>query len=246
MSSSAPGSGSDSGSGSGSGAGSHSHDSQAASSTSLRTIAIRFLIIGATTFGGGVVAYLRALLVDRMKWLTPDEFMAELETSQTLPGLNATNMAVLTGGRLRGGVGAVVAFAAILLPGAITVYVLGMVAKSVSSPLIIGALAGVAAASIGLLSGVVFKVGLGMFRHVKDVSVIAATVILGAVLKLPLILVLLIMVPISIYLYRPSRKALDVHRSNQSKPPSARVPLHPHLSLVRSAEHALEKVVDRG
>ena len=36
------------------------------------------------------------------QWLDDDQFMSALEISQTLPGLNATNMSVLVGSRLRG------------------------------------------------------------------------------------------------------------------------------------------------
>lgn len=51
-----------------------------------------FGLIGLTSFGGGIVAYLRRALVDKEKWLDEDGFMAALEISQTLPGLNSTNM----------------------------------------------------------------------------------------------------------------------------------------------------------
>jgi chromate transporter len=49
-----------------------------------------FARIGATSFGGGVVAYLQHSLVEKEKWLTADEFMGDLEIAQTLPGLNST------------------------------------------------------------------------------------------------------------------------------------------------------------
>ena len=61
-----------------------------------------FLMIGATSFGGGVVAYLRASLVGKHRWVDDKTFVELLSISQTLPGLNATNMAVLVGDRLRG------------------------------------------------------------------------------------------------------------------------------------------------
>src|SRR6516162_4243287 len=61
-----------------------------------------FLMIGATSFGGGVVAYLRDSLVAKHRWLDDKTFVELLSISQTLPGLNATNMAVLVGDRLRG------------------------------------------------------------------------------------------------------------------------------------------------
>ena len=68
-----------------------------------------FLFIGATSFGGGVVAYLRDSLVEKHRWLDDASFLEVLSISQTLPGLNATNMAVLVGDRLRGLPGAMIA-----------------------------------------------------------------------------------------------------------------------------------------
>jgi chromate transporter len=46
-----------------------------------------FLLIGATSFGGGVVAYLRSGLVDKQGWLDDTELVELLSISQTLPGL---------------------------------------------------------------------------------------------------------------------------------------------------------------
>ena len=69
---------------------------------SLRAIFIAFLIIGATSFGGGVVAYLRNSLVTKKAWLSDAEFLELMAISNTLPGLNATNMSILVGNKLRG------------------------------------------------------------------------------------------------------------------------------------------------
>src|SRR5262249_40920162 len=68
-----------------------------------------FLLIGATSFGGGVMAYLRSSLVEKHGWLDDESFVQLLAMSQSLPGLNSTNMAVLVGDRLRGTLGAAVA-----------------------------------------------------------------------------------------------------------------------------------------
>ena len=64
-----------------------------------------FLVMGATSLGGGVVGYLRTGLVVRQRWLDDVTFVELLSISQTLPGLNATNMSILVGDRLRGGLG---------------------------------------------------------------------------------------------------------------------------------------------
>ena len=92
---------------------------------SLARIFLEFLIIGGTSFGG-VIPYLRGSLVTKTHWLDDVEFTEMLSICQSLPGLNATNMAILVGEKLRGGPGAVVAILGICLPGAILMYCVGM------------------------------------------------------------------------------------------------------------------------
>jgi hypothetical protein len=84
---------------------------------SLWEIFYEFLLIGAISFGGGIVAYQKILLTEKRHWLNDDEFMACLAISQTMPGLNAVNIAVLTGDKLRGVLGAIVAAVGLLIPG---------------------------------------------------------------------------------------------------------------------------------
>jgi chromate transporter len=52
---------------------------------SLREIFTTFLVIGATSFGGGVVAYLRQALVVQRGWLDDDQFMSALEIARRCP-----------------------------------------------------------------------------------------------------------------------------------------------------------------
>src|ERR1019366_469514 len=93
-------------------------------------IFLQFLVIGATSFGGGVVAYLRNGLVTKKKWVDDKQFVELLSISQTLPGLNATNMAVMVGDRLRGWLGSLVAICGICLPGAVIMFGVGMMYQS--------------------------------------------------------------------------------------------------------------------
>src|SRR6478672_5178483 len=83
---------------------------------SIGQIFLEFLIIGATSFGG-VVPYLRGSLVTKRHWIDDKEFVEMLSISQSLPGLNATNMAILVGEKLRGVLGSIAAIIGICLPG---------------------------------------------------------------------------------------------------------------------------------
>lgn len=172
----------------------------------LASLFFEFLIIGAVSFGGGIIAYERILLIEKRKWLSADEFMATLAISQTMPGLNSVNLAILTGDRLRGLWGALAAGFGLILPGALFVLIAGMLyAQGADHPLANVLLAGVAAAATGLLAAITYKIGSAHFKHLKSLVIISATFVLMSIAKLSLIWVLLIMAPIALYLYRPQK-----------------------------------------
>ena len=170
----------------------------------LWEIFLEFLLIGAISFGGGIVAYQKILLTEKRRWLNDDEFMACLAISQTMPGLNAVNIAVLTGDRLRGVLGSIVASVGLLLPGVAFVLVIGILyLKNTDHHLANLLLAGVAAAATGLLSAITYRLGHRQFNHFKSLLVVFASFFLMSIMSLSLPMVLLIMVPISLLLFRP-------------------------------------------
>src|SRR5271166_137253 len=118
---------------------------------SIGQIFLEFLIIGITSFGG-VVPYLRGSLVTKRHWVNDKEFVEMLSISQSLPGLNATNMAILVGEKLRGALGSLVAIIGICLPGAVLMYIVGHFYRIHGDRIwITAALKGVAAAAVGLI-----------------------------------------------------------------------------------------------
>ena len=171
---------------------------------SLIDLFVQFLWIGSISFGGGIIAYERILIVEKRKWITADQFMAYLAISQTMPGLNSVNMAVLTGDYLRGIKGAIVSVIGLVLPGSIFVLSLGAVYTSLSSyPLTTTVLSGIAAGATGLLAVITYRIGGDHWKQLTSLMLIAATFILMSILKLSLLLVLAIMAPIALYIYRP-------------------------------------------
>ena len=76
-----------------------------------------FAKIGAFTIGGGIpmIAAIKKELVER-HWLTDEDFIDIITLAQTAPGLFAVNISILTGHRLRGTKGSVVATIASCLP----------------------------------------------------------------------------------------------------------------------------------
>lgn len=177
----------------------------AAGRIGLGEIFLAFLELGATSFGGGVVAYLRQALVERRGWLDEETFLAGLELSQILPGLNATNMSVYVGERLRGGPGAVVACLGMMIPGTIVLAVLSaLLARGTGGGIDPTAvLVGVGSAAVGLLLQTTWKIARPVTTDAFDVAIVAATCLAIASWHLPLWAVLLGVAPLSVWVRRP-------------------------------------------
>jgi chromate transporter len=175
-----------------------------AARVSLAEIFSTFLVIGATSFGGGVVAYLRQALVVQRRWLDDDQFMSALEISQTLPGLNATNMSVLVGSRLRGVPGATAALLGMCLPGSALLFLLGtLYGEHNARPAVIAALNGVAAAATGLLLATTYQLGRKELGGWVDAVFVALTVAAVSVFHVSLPVTLFTLGPLAIWWYRP-------------------------------------------
>jgi chromate transporter len=181
---------------------------RAAGRVTLAEIFRTFLVIGATSFGGGVVAYLRQALVAQRGWLDDDQFMSALEISQTLPGLNATNMSVLVGSRLRGVAGAVAALAGMCLPGSAILFVLGaLYGQHGERAAVAAALDGVAAAATGLLLATTYQLGSKELGGWVDLLFVALTTVAVSVFHVSLAVTLCTLGPLAIWWYRPARPA---------------------------------------
>lgn len=171
---------------------------------SLAELFIQFLIIGAVSFGGGIVAYERTLLVERKRWVDADSFMAALALSQTLPGLNSVNLAAIVGQRMAGLAGAIACSVGLILPGAAVVLALGILYENGrDDPLANLALAAVAAAATGLIANTVRQLGRDHFRKPLSLALMAVTFTLMSILKLPLLAVLGLVLPVALWINRP-------------------------------------------
>ncbi len=180
---------------------------QVAAPPSLGKLFWVFLVMGATSLGGGVVAYLRTGLVIRQRWLDDVTFVELLSISQTLPGLNATNMSILVGDRLRGGMGALVATLGMCLPGAILMtgaafaYGIGG-----DDPWSKAFLHGIAAGAVGLILVVMVQLGAKVLKTPADYLFVAATAAAVAFFKVSVPIALLVAGTVAIWWHRPRDK----------------------------------------
>ena len=101
-----------------------------------------------------------------------------MSISNTLPGLNATNMSILAGDRLAGFWGSFVAMVGMCLPGFAFLMLAGVLYGSHhGNPVVAAMLKGVAAAAVGLIGATWYQIGKKTVRGFNDAFFILAAVL---------------------------------------------------------------------
>jgi chromate transporter len=114
--------------------------------------------IGCTGFGGppAHIALLRALCVERRRWLEPQEFEDAVAACNLLPGPASTQLAIYCAWRVRGRAGALVGGIAFIVPGLLLILALAALFLASSPPRWVagaGAGAGAAVAAVAVQAG---------------------------------------------------------------------------------------------
>ena len=133
----------------------------------LHAIFWSFLRIGAGAFGGGMAALpvFEAELATRRRWLTPNDVAEAYAISQSVPGVIIVNFAVLSGLRLGGKRGALVAAIAVALPSYFIILALAaLFAGRWENRWIAAALSGLRPAVVAVVAGAAIRLGLGQLR----------------------------------------------------------------------------------
>src|SRR6266508_2668690 len=94
------------------------YGSRGANRASLRELALLFLRLGTTAFGGPAahIAMMEDEVVRRRRWLTREEFLDLLGATNLIPGPNSTELAIHVGHVRAGWAGLVVAGTCFILP----------------------------------------------------------------------------------------------------------------------------------
>lgn len=152
----------------------------AATAPGVVAIFLAFLKIGAFVFGSGYVllAFLRADLVERLRWLTEAQLLDAVAVGQITPGPVFTTATFI--GYVVGGVGgAVVATIAIFLPGfALVAAARPFLTRVRRSPFASAFLDGVNVASLALMAVVAFQLARAALVDVPTVGIAVAGAIL--------------------------------------------------------------------
>jgi len=81
--------------------------------SSLMDLFVSFTLLALQGFGG-VLAVVQREMVERKKWLTPEEFIEDWAVAQIMPGPNVVNLSLMIGDRYFGLRGALTALAGML------------------------------------------------------------------------------------------------------------------------------------
>ena len=167
---------------------------------SLLALFVTFLKVSLCGFGGPIV-WARRFIVEQQHWLTDQEFADLLGLCQFLPGPNVASITVCLGSRLRGPAGALAALAGfILIPWSIG-FALGALFLHFAG---VGRLQDILHGVSAVGAGLIVATGLRLLRphRARPMALLfAALAFLGlAIAKLPLLLVVAALAPLSIAL----------------------------------------------
>jgi chromate transporter len=165
---------------------------------SLAALFVGFLKVSLCGFAGGLV-WARRIVVERQRWMDDHEFAETLTLCQFMPGPNIVGITVCVGSKLRGAIGAVTAVSGfILIPWAVGLSLGALYLHYAHLAVLQHILGGLSAAAAGLL--IATGIRLLMPHRSRRTSLLLATLaFVGmAFTKLPLLVVLLGLAPLSI------------------------------------------------
>jgi chromate transporter len=161
---------------------------------------VTFFTIAISGFGG-TLPFARRTLVERKRWLTPEDFTETLSLCQTLPGPNIVNMSIVVGARAHGWRGSVAASVGLVGAPVIIVITLGVLYSRFGRlETVRHALLGLGAAASGLIVATAARMAVPLLstRPWLAAPFILTAFAAVALLRFPLPYVLLALAPLSI------------------------------------------------
>jgi len=166
----------------------------------LRALFVAFLKVSLCGVGGGGgLVWARRIGVEQRRWITEAEFADTVGLCQFMPGPNIVGIAVCMGARLRGATGTLAAVAGFLLIPWTIGFALGVTLLQYAHlPVLRNVLAGLSAAAAGLL--IATGIRMLMPHRGRAAALIFAGLAFGlmVVVKLPLLVTLFGLLPLSI------------------------------------------------
>jgi chromate transporter len=172
---------------------------QQTTSPSLSVLVVLFAWVGASAFGGSIPTHVLPSCL-RRGWLTERESLEALSWCRCLPGAGGTNLSAYLGYCWRKVEGAILATLALVLPGSVAILVASKLLSNFPEQIVQASLTAVAAASIGLLLELTWKLAKSAITDHLRFLVVIATFVLVGILRVPIPLVLVVIVPFTWHL----------------------------------------------
>lgn len=168
----------------------------------LIDLALTFLRISSTSFGGAGIPMMRREIITNRKWLTDREFLDIYGIAQISPGSVPVSIAVLIGRKLAGTPGFFVALFAETIPGFLILMTVALISMDPHMAILRSALRGCAAAATGLLLGNSLELTYPYRGSIVDLGLVVAVAIAVLAFHASLFVVFLIFIPTAIALLR--------------------------------------------
>ena len=174
------------------------HDRAVLERPRLITLFVAFGTVALSGFGG-VLPWTRRMIVDRRRWMTAEEFNDAYALCNFLPGPNVVNVSIVVGARFHGVRGSLAAFAGLLTLPIVAILTLAVLYERFGQlPGIDAVLRGVGAAAAGLISATGLRMATALSAMPRSLVFVAITFVAIAILRWPLIPVLLGLAPLSV------------------------------------------------
>jgi chromate transporter len=147
------------------------------------------LILGLTSFGGPIahLGYFRRAYVERLRWLSPEDFAGIVALCQLLPGPASSQVGFLIGLKRAGFAGALMAWLGFTLPSAILMFAVGRATGSMQGPAANAVLHGLKLTAVAVVAQAVWsmsrslcpdkaRAGIGLVALVTSLALAGAGV----------------------------------------------------------------------
>ena len=168
-----------------------------------------FIVIGATTFGGGyaVVPVLERELIKKRCWITMDEVIDYYTIAQITPGIIIVNVATFVGYKRKGILGGIIATLALVLPGISLMLIISLFIKRFAEYKIVQhAFAGIRLAVCALILDTVIKLIKGFFKNYKAMILFVIAFALSVVFSVSPVYIILGAGLAGFLLFQPPKK----------------------------------------
>jgi chromate transporter len=173
----------------------------------LLELAVTFNHIALASFGGGLSAWSREVIVVEKNWMAEEEFLSAITMCRILPGANQVNLAVFVGSKFRGVPGAIAASFGLSFVPVLIILGLGYAYFQFHQiPALQSVLHGAAAAAVALTLAMAIKTGRKCLNGIVPLLLFAAIFAMNGLLRWHLLPCLALLAPLSLVWGWPKTK----------------------------------------